>query len=126
MAKKDKRLSKDAFDWVQDTSGKSEEDKTASKERPAKSTGATKETGTRKARKVFVRYIKKSGQIMAVQEMSEALTGDITNPWAEVPKEQQVETFELSGNLKEKGLLDIHTNYRVDTGGKKPKLVSMK
>jgi|GEM_PF-5692980 len=126
MAKKEKRLSKDAFDWVQDTSGESREEKPAGKKKSAASAKPAGKTGSRKSRQVYVRYVKESGQIVAVQEMSEALTGDITNPWAEVPTEQQVETFPLTGDLKEKRLLEIHTNYQVDTGGKKPKLISIK
>ncbi len=126
MAKKDKRLSKDAFDWVQDTSGESGKKSAGKKKTQSKRQPGAAKTGTKEKRQIFIRYTKENGEIVALQEMSEAMHEDMENPWEEVPEDQTVAAFPLTGDLREKRLLEIHTNYRVETGGKKPKLISTK
>lgn len=126
MAKKDKRLSKDAFDWVQDTSKESGEEESGQKEKKSKSQSAPAKKKSKTERQIFIRYDKDSGDIAAIQEVSESVRADIENPWSEVPEEQEVDAFTLTADLREKRLLEIHTTYKVDTGGKKPKLVLIK
>jgi len=126
MAKKDKRLNKDAFNWVQDTSKESGEEETGKKGKESKSQSAPAEKKSKTARQIFVRYNKDSGDIAAIQEVSESVRADIEKPWSDVPEEQEVDTFKLTGDLRGMRLLDIHTSYRVDRGGKKPKLVPVK
>ncbi|NIV03800.1 hypothetical protein GWN26_07505 [Candidatus Saccharibacteria bacterium] len=136
MTKKKKRLSKDAFDWVEDTSGKEEEASAKAgekaeksqqrKSKPAKTekTAAESEAGQQKT--LFVKYLKEDGSIVATQEVQTTKDKSGIQPWSEIPENMAVTAISLTGQFAGKTLLEIHTQYRVEVSGKKPKLVPIK
>lgn len=122
MAKKSK-LSKDAFDWVKPTTQETQPAPPAriktTEDAPPKAGGPALKRG----RIIFVRYKKRSGEIVAILEMPMEQQAMVTNPFINVPAEDEVEGFTLVGAMLDKELIDIHTKYQVDTSGKAPKLV---
>lgn len=69
----------------------------------------------------MVRYQTSDGQIIAILEKREGNTAEIG--WSEIPASHEVSQFALTGDLMTMALVDIHSNYRVDTSGATPKLV---
>jgi hypothetical protein len=141
-----KRLSKDAFSWVQNTAAQGEEPKPAKKTlriseqsekpkpakkaspRPAKKAparaakpGAVPESG--RQRSIFVEYDKKDGQIIATHEVFRQTDKTTAHPWTTIPKDRAVARIVLSEELLDKKLIDIHRNYKVVISNRKPALV---
>lgn len=118
-----KRLSNDAFSWVQNTAEQGEEPKPAKKAspKPVKPKAASKSEGPRS---VFVLYAKKDGQIIATHEIFRKTDETTTHPWTTIPKDRAVARIDLSEELLDKKLIDIHQNYKVVISNKKPALVS--
>jgi len=120
MAKKS-RLKDDAFSWVQDTSKKAEPQSPVERvpAEPEKPAIAVTENAPRS---LLVKYDKSSGHILALQEIK---TGGnaATVSWPEVTAGQAVIALDLSGDLTEKELVEIHKNCRIELSGKKPRLV---
>jgi len=135
-----KRLSKDAFSWVQNTAEQGEEPKPAKEEpKPAKeaSPKSAKKSPARAAktkavpeserrRSIFVEYAKKDGQIIATHEIFRETDETVTHPWTTIPKDRAVARIVLSEELLDKKLIDIHRNYKVVISNKQPALVPKK
>lgn len=117
-----KRLSKDAFSWVQNTTEQGEEPKPAKKAspKPAKQTTARKSD---RRRSIFVEYMKKDGQIIATHEIFRETDEATTHPWTTIPKDRAVARIVLNSELLDKKLIDIHRDYKVVISNKKPALV---
>jgi hypothetical protein len=140
MAKKT-RLSKDAFDWVKDTSKEAEEDtskekekeKTPKKKKPAATKPKAKKPAEKKGdesqagvtgRTVLIRY-QKNGGIVAIAEIGKEEANTETS-YLDAPGGEKAVVFNLDGNLAGLRLIEIHNRYQVDVSGKKPKLVLKK
>lgn len=143
MAKKS-RLSKDAFDWVKDTSGEASEEtsppektkapkkakkSTASKtsaSKPKKPSPAEKpEVKDTAARTVFIRY-KTGGDILMVAEIVKEGYKAGEHPFGKLAKNEKAAEFKLTGELAKLNLGTIQRRYRVEASGTAPKLVLKK
>ena len=125
-----KRLSKDAFSWVQNTTEQDEEPKPAKKASPKSAKKAPARAAKPKAvpesepgRSIFVVYAKKDGQIIATHEIFRGTDETTTHPWTTIPKDRAVARIVLSEELLDKKLIDIHRNYKVVLSNKKPALI---
>lgn len=140
MAKKT-RLSKDAFDWVKDTSKEAEEDtskeqkeeKKQEKKKPAAAKPKTKKPAKKKSdrsqssvsgRTVLIRY-QKNGEIVAIVEIDKEDAAAETS-YLDASGGEKADVFNLEGSLAKLRLIEIHNRYSVDTSGKKSKLVLKK
>jgi hypothetical protein len=121
MTKK-KRISEDAFSWVQDTTEKPEEPKPAEEAPPKKKKSGAVPESTRQ-RAIFVEYVKKDGRIVATHEIFRETDETTPHPWTTIPKDRAAARIVLSGELLDKGLIYIHQNYKVVISNKKPTLV---
>jgi hypothetical protein len=117
-----KRLSKDAFSWVQKTAGQGKEPKPAKKASPKPVQQKTAPKSERR-RSIFVEYLKKDGQIIATHEILRETDKTTAHPWTEIPKDRAVARIVLSEELLEKKLIDIHRNYKVVISNRKAALV---
>lgn len=117
-----RRISEDAFSWVQNTTEK-EKDSKPSQEAPAspKKPKATPKS-TRK-RSIFVEYDKKDGRIVATHEIFREADETLDDLLKEVPEGKAVVRLNLTGDLADKELIEIHKNCKVAISKKKPKLV---
>jgi hypothetical protein len=135
MAKK-ARLSKDAFDWVKDTTKEAAEDRSKADEQEKKKPAATKmktrESAKKKSNKqqvsvpgrtVLIRY-QKSGEIVAIAEIDKEEAAAEETLYLDIPGGEQAEVFNLEKGLAKLRLIEIHNRYQVDTSGRKPKLVA--
>ena len=123
-------LSKDAFDWIQDTTkaaGEKNETETKSV-KPAKHTvpeiqkpPAIKKMPGESVRFVFVRY-KDNGNIVGMVEVIKGEKKPDIHPYLNVPADEKVAGFSLTGELAAMPLIEIHNNYKVITTGAKPRL----
>jgi len=138
MAKKT-RLSKDAFDWVKDTSKEAEEETSKEKKEEKKQEKKKAVAAKPKAREpvkkknnelqtvasgrtVLIRY-QKSGEIVAIAEIGKEEAASAETSYLDAPRGEKADVFILEGSLARLRLIEIHNHYRVDTSGKKPKLV---
>lgn len=133
MAKKKSRLSKDAFDWVKDTSQPASETgrkppdepaaapkkqraappkkKSAAKAKAPDPAPAAKPPGKKASgKRLFVRYAA-NGMIISLAEAD-------TNPFRHLRSGEQAGEIALPGELAGKPLAELHANYHVDTAGK--------
>jgi hypothetical protein len=117
-----KRLSKDAFSWVQNTAEQGEEPKPAKKASPRPVKQKAPPTSDR-GRSIFVEYVKKDGQIIATHEIFRETDEATTHPWTTISKDRAVARIVLGEELLDKKLIDIHRNYKVVITNKKPALV---
>lgn len=141
MAKKT-RLSKDAFDWVKDTSKEAEEDtskekekeKAPEKKKPASAKPMAKEPAKKKndksqasvaGRTVLIRY-QKDGEIVAIAEIDKDEAAAEGTASLDAPGGEKSGVFSLEGSLAKLRLIEIHNRYRVDASEKKQKLVLKK
>jgi hypothetical protein len=120
MAKK-KRLSDDAFSWVQNT-------ETANKSKSAKRTPAQpiKSRSAAKSgskRIILVEYDQNDGAIVATHEILSTSEEVANDPGGGVSEGETTARVALIGELLDKQLIDIHRNYKVVISRKKPKLV---
>lgn len=139
MAKK-ARLSKDAFDWVKDTTKEAAEDtsienekeRKQKKKKPDAPKTKTRESVKKKndkqqasvpGRTVLIRY-QKSGEIVAIAEIDKEEAAAEETLYLDVPGGEQADVFNLEGGLAKLRLIEIHNRYQVDTSGRKPKLVA--
>lgn len=141
MAKKT-RLSKDAFDWVKDTSKEAEEEtskekkeeKKQEKKKPVAAKPKAREPVKKKSdesqastsgRTVLIRY-QKNGEIVAIAEIGKEEAASAEPSYLDTPGGEKVDIFTLEGSLAKLRLIEIHNRYRVDTSGKKIMLVLKK
>jgi hypothetical protein len=117
-----KRLSKDAFSWVQNTTEQGEEPNPAKKATPKPVKQKTASKSDRR-RSIFVEYVKKDGQIIATHEIFRETDKTTAHPWTTIPKDRAVARIVLSEELLDKKLIDIHRNYKVVISNRKPTLV---
>ncbi len=127
MAKKSK-LSKDAFDWVKNTSPEAEVSSPPKVKEEVLSSEVKKEVKalrgiTKKERTIFVKHKKRGGEIVSIAETIAGQDESTTQPFFNVPADEDVKEFNLADDLLAKALIEIHTKYKVDTAGKAPKLV---
>lgn len=139
MPEKKSRISKDAFDWIKDTteeSAKREEEQARAQPKEKPTPGKRKEKKTTKARSeparkkatgkekkvVFIKF-GKDGTIIAMAEFRKVGSEKRKQPFLRVSPEERVAEFELSGELADKRMVDVHSHYKVDLSGKKPHLV---
>jgi hypothetical protein len=121
MSKK-KRLSEEAFSWVQDTTGKAEESEPVIEPPPAP--GKTKAVSKpSRQRFIFVEYDKKDGRIVATHETLREAGKVTSKPWTNLPKDRAAARIALTDELSDKELIEIHNNYKVVISNKKPALV---
>ena len=138
---------RDPFSWVQDTTGKAKKPKSAkkspAKRRKAQATpepvapepappeldatelDATEPDADESAsqRFIFVKYDKNDGRIVATHEIHHK-AGELTdNPWTSLPENRAAARVALTGELADKDLSDIHSNYKVVISNRKLKLV---
>lgn len=127
MAKKSK-LSKDAFDWVKNTSPEAEGSPPPEVKEEAAPSEVKREAKalrgiTTKERTIFVKHKKRGGEIMSIAETIAGQDEITAHPFFNVPADEDVKEFNLADDLLAKELIEIHTKYKVDTAGKAPKLV---
>jgi hypothetical protein len=138
MAKKP-RLKGSAFDWVEKTAGKketSENGQPTQEEAQQRATGksAEKKKGARtktpkaaasekKTREIFVKYRKDDGQIVAMREILHQPEKTAGPPWPDIPDDMEAGRLDLTDDLAEKKLIDLHTNYRVTKSGVSIRLI---
>jgi len=123
---KNKRLSENALSWVKNTTIEAEKpaepakkaEPRAAKSRPA-AESMTKSTGERF---IFVKYDNNDGRIIATREILRADHQALDNPWTAIPEGKAVARLDLTGDLADKKLIDIHKNYKVVGTKNKPKL----
>src|SRR5262245_61207698 len=121
MSKK-KRLSDDAFSWVQNTAEKAEQPKPAKKASPRQEKPETVAPSARQ-RSIFVKYDKKDGRIVATHEDFRETDEAASHPWITIPRDKAVARIVLSEELLAEDLIEIHRNYKVVISNKKPTLV---
>jgi hypothetical protein len=121
MSKK-KRLSEDAFSWIQDTTEKAEKPKPAKKPRArsGKTQAATESTAKRF---IFIEYDKNDGHIVATHEILREADELTSKPWTNISEDKAAVRIALTEELSEKELIDIHHNYKIVISNKKPTLV---
>jgi hypothetical protein len=134
MAKKT-RLSKDAFDWVKDTSKEAEEDTSKEKKQKKKKPVAAKPNARKPKKKkndesqlsatgktVLIRY-QKSGEIIAIAEIGKEEAVAVETSYLDASGAEKADVFNLEDSLAKLRLIEIHNRYCVDTSEKRPKLV---
>lgn len=138
MAKKKPRLSKDAFDWVKDTSQPASETGPKPPDEPVaappkKHAASPKKKNAAKAKtpapaskpqikkssgkRLFVRY---AGNGMIIS-LAEAGKGG-KNPFRHLRSGEQTGEIELTAELTGKALAELHEQYHLDTTGKTTRL----
>jgi hypothetical protein len=72
----------------------------------------------KKQRTIFIAFNKATGDIVATQELMLDNANDSEIPWSEIPADVTAKSFKLTGELADKQLIEIHTNYKVTGSGK--------
>lgn len=75
---------------------------------------------------IFVKYNNDDGGIVATHEIVGAEQQVSDHPWTTVPDGTAVAGFDLTGDLTDKTLIDIHKNYKVDVAKKKKPALARK
>lgn len=89
---------------------------TAAQKRPAPAAPFT--TGTSElARKVFVKYDKRNGRIIAMRETSAGFNVPSEVIWKDISLDEEVATLLLTDKLAGLRLVDLHTGYRITKSG---------
>jgi hypothetical protein len=134
MAKK-KRLKGDPFGWVEGTTQSSgpsaaDEQTPPPKSRKRRGTATSEAAASSQAavsreteRTIYVKYKKDTGEIIAIQELMNRPKEIKTLPWLEIPEDMDARPFDLTGELLDKPIIDIHNNYRVSKSGASVRLV---
>ena len=72
---------------------------------------------------VYVLYDKSDGTILSVSEKSADADEKLSHPWGMIEEPRVFAEVNLTGDMAEKGLIDIHDNYKVVVSRRKARLV---
>jgi len=122
MTKKSK-LNKDAFDWVKDTSEETEPSPAPKSRELEESKKQPESFSIIPERRLFIKYKKRSGEILSISEITKGRDKIAGHPFVNVSDHENVEEIVLNEGQAGKALNEIYAQYKVDTAGKAPKLI---
>ena len=76
----------------------------------------------KKPRTIFIKYKKRSGGIVAIQEILQKRENFRGLPWLEIPGNMDAKPFDLTGELINKPIIEIHRNYKIKKSGRRLEL----
>jgi hypothetical protein len=123
------RVKKDAFDWVDSATDKEQvveqpmqlQTESSNKVSEPQSTSPTvkSESATfEKQRCIFVAFNINTGDIMATQELMLNNVNDRDISLSGLLEDMTAKVFKLTGELADKEIIEIHSNYKVTESGK--------
>ncbi len=72
----------------------------------------------KKQRTIFIKYKKRSGEIVAIQEILQESEKSGGVPWSEIPDDMDAKPFDLNGELANKQIIEIHKDYKIKKSGR--------
>lgn len=79
-------------------------------------------SSVKKPRTIFIKYKKRSGEIVAIQEILQKRENFCGVPWSEIPGNMDAKPFDLTGELANKPIIEIHRDYKIKKSGSRLEL----
>ena len=119
----DKKNQKENSDRVQEPqTRKNQKQKPTSQFPPKKPTIENKTqqvvSSVKQQRTIFIKYKKRSGEIVAIQEILQEREKIGGVPWSKIPGNMDAKPFDLTGELIDKPIIEIHKDYKIKKSGR--------